>query len=77
MSYYLLIKENMEQKKYVITIDPTAQRTKPIKSDKSIGKISNNLNLVTGLTINEIATIVDQPYGYTWAGAIFNGGPKN
>ena len=67
----------MEQKKYVITIDPTAQRTKPIKSDKSIGKISNNLNLVTGLTINEIATIVSQPYGYTWAGAIFNGGPKN
>lgn len=67
----------MEQKKYVITIDPTAQRTKPIKSDKSIGKISNNLNLVTGLTINEIATIVGQPYGYTWAGAIFNGGPKN
>ncbi len=67
----------MEQKKYVITIDPTAQITKPIKSDKSIGKISNNLNLVTGLTINEIATIVGQPYGYTWAGAIFNGGPKN
>jgi hypothetical protein len=67
----------MEQKKYFITIDPTAQKTKPIKADNSVGIISNKLKLVTGFTINEIATIVDQPYGYTWSGGIFNGNHKN
>lgn len=64
-----------EHKKYTITIDPTPQQTKPSKN--KIGEISNNLLTVTGLTINEVATYVDQPYGYTWSGGIFNGNPTN
>ncbi len=63
----------MEKKKYQITINPTPLKSKPLKSDNSIGIIYNNLNLVTGITVNEIATIVQQPYGYTWSGGIFNG----
>ena len=67
----------MEHKKYVITINPTPIKSKPSKSDKSIGIIYNNLKLKTGLTENEIATIVQQPYGYTWSGGVFNGLVKN
>ena len=67
---------NHEQKRYCITIDPTPQKTKPLKTDNSIGEISKKLNLVTGLTINEVATIVDRPYSYTWSGGIFNGSPS-
>ena len=63
----------MEQKKYQLTINPTPLKSKPLKSDNSIGIIYHNLNLVTGITVNEIATIVQQPYGYTWSGGIFNG----
>lgn len=64
-----------EEKRYYITIDPTPQKTKPPKTRKAVGTISNNLNLVTGLTINEVAKIVDQPYSYTWSGGIFDGSP--
>lgn len=63
----------MEQKKYELTINPAPVKSKPVKSDNSIGIIYNNLNLVTGITAYEIATIVQQPYGYTWSGGIFNG----
>ena len=63
----------MEKKKYQITINPTPLKSKPLKSDNSIGIIYNNLNLVTGLTTNEISTIVQQPYGYTWSGGVYNG----
>lgn len=66
-----------EEKRYYITIDPTPQTTKPPKTRKVVGKISNNLNVVTGCTINEVATLVDQPYSYTWSGGIFNGNPAN
>jgi hypothetical protein len=67
----------MEQKKYQITINPTPIKSKPSKSDKSIGIIYNNLKIKTGITANEIATIVEQPFGYTWSGGIFNGPVKN
>jgi hypothetical protein len=67
----------MEQKKYQITINPTPIKSKPSKSDKSIGIIYNNLKIKTGITANEIATIVQQPFGYTWSGGIFNGPVKN
>ena len=63
----------MEKKKYQITINPTPLKSKPLKSDNSVGIIYNNLNLVTGITVNEISTIVQQPYGYTWSGGVFNG----
>ncbi len=67
----------MEKKKYQITINPTPIKSKPSKSDKSIGIIYNNLKIKTGITANEIATIVQQPYGYTWSGGVFNGLVKN
>lgn len=59
--------------KYYITIDPTSQYTKPPKDIITIGKISNSLNLVTGLTVNEVAKFLTYPYCYTWSGGIFNG----
>ena len=59
--------------KYYITIDPTSQLTKPPKDIITIGKISNSLNLVTGLTVNEVAKFLTYPYCYTWSGGIFNG----
>ena len=59
--------------KYYITIDPTSQYTKPPKDIITIGKISNSLNLVTGLTVNEVAKYLTHPYCYTWSGGIFNG----
>ena len=40
---------------YTITIDPTPQQHKPTK--KQMGIITNHLNLVTGLTINEFPLI--------------------
>lgn len=63
----------MENKKYQLTINPTPLKSKPLKSDNSIGIIYNNLNLVTGVTVNEINSFVQQPYSYTWSGGIFNG----
>lgn len=59
--------------KYYITIDPTSQLTKPPKDIITIGKISNSLNLVTGLTVNEVAKYLTHPYCYTWSGGIFKG----
>lgn len=61
--------------KYTITLDPTPQDQKPSK--KQMGIISNNLKLVTGLTIDEFVTYTSQPYSYTWAGGIFNGSLNN
>lgn len=66
-----------EEKTYCITIDPTPQKTKPPKTLEAVGTIYNNLNLVTGMTINEVATFVDQPFSYTWSGGIFDGSPSN
>jgi hypothetical protein len=66
-----------EEKRYYITIDPTPQKSKPPKNKYTIGKISNNLNVVTGCTINEVATLVDKPYSFTWSGGIFDGNPSN
>ena len=56
---------------YTITIDPTSQHHKPSK--KQMGIITNHLNLVTGLTINEFATYSTSPYSYSWSGGLFNG----
>ena len=58
------------QLKYTLTIDPTPQHHKPQK--KQMGTITNNLKMVTGLTIQEFATYSTQPYGYTWSGGIFS-----
>jgi hypothetical protein len=67
------IKENMEHIKYQMTISPLPQHSKPSRSDNSISNIYKNLNEITYKTVNEIATIVQQPYGYTWSGGSFNG----
>ena len=56
---------------YTITIDPTPQYTKPPADDYSIGIISNNIQLVTGLTVNGIATCFAK--GYTWFPGTLNG----
>jgi hypothetical protein len=58
------------QIKYTLTIDPTPQHHKPSK--KQMGTITKSLTLATGLTINEFATYTTQPYGYSWAGGLFN-----
>lgn len=57
--------------KYTLTIDPKTQRSKPPK--KEFGGITNRMNLVTGLTINELSTFVAEPYSYTWTGSLFDG----
>jgi len=61
--------------KYTLTIDPKPQRSKP--SSNEFGAITNRLNLVTGLTINELSTFVAEPYSYTWTGSLFNGNINN
>lgn len=71
MSYIFIIKVNMEHIKYQMTISPLRQQSKPLKSDNPI--IYENLKQVVYKSVNEIATIVQQPYGYTWSGGIFNG----
>jgi hypothetical protein len=60
---------------YTVTIDPTRQLEKPQKS--KINVIHNNLNIVTGLTINEMLTYTTSPYSYTISPAIFNGSREN
>jgi hypothetical protein len=60
---------------YTVTIDPTRQLGKPPKS--KINVIHNNLNIVTGLTINEMLTYTTSPYSYTISPAIFNGAREN
>ena len=67
----------MEPIKYQMTISPLRQHSKPSRTDKSISIIYNNLNQVHYYTVNEIADFVQQPYGYTWSGGIFNGLVKN
>lgn len=67
----------MEHIKYQMTISPLRQHSKPSRSDNSISNIYKNLNEVTCKTVNEIATIVQQPYGYTWSGGVFNGLAKD
>jgi len=60
---------------YTVTIDPTRQLGKPPKS--KINVIHNNLNIVTGLTINEMLTYTTSPYSYTISPAIFNVSREN
>ncbi len=60
---------------YTITIDPTPQQHKPSKEE--IGVISNNLKLVTGLTLNEFINYTSHPYSYTWFGGTFSGNISN
>ena len=67
---------NNESKTYQITIDPTPRSSKPPKDDSTIGKISNSLKTVTGVTIKQFATYVSSPYGYTWT-SIFSGTINN
>jgi hypothetical protein len=60
---------------YTVTIDPTRQFGKPPKS--KINVIHNNLNFVTGLTINEMLTYTTAPYSYTISPSIFKGSREN
>ena len=72
-SLSIYYKRNTMEYKYLITLDPTPQASKPTKNSNNIGKIANNLKLVTGLTITELAKYISKPFSYTWSGGIFNG----
>jgi len=61
---------------FTITIDPTTQLTKP-KTKYSIGTISNNIRIQTGITINQFSTIVSSPHSYTWFGGTLKGSISN
>jgi len=61
--------------KYNITIDPRPRTSKPSEDEKK--SITRNLTVLTGITINEFATYVSQPFGYTWSGGIFDGTRSN
>jgi len=61
--------------KYTITIDPTPRNQKP--DNKEVKSITRNLNLVTGITINEFTELVSLPNSFTWSGGIFVGTRSN
>ena len=69
--------EDLVKLTYTITIDPTSQLVKPSKNDGSLGKISNNLRLVTGVTLNDFQRLSERPLSYTWFGGTLDGAPKN
>lgn len=64
------------QYKYKITIDPTPQTKKP-DSDEKKSIIYNNLNIITGLTIDEFDLYMKPPYSYTWSPSIMDGKRQN
>lgn len=64
-----------DYKKYQFTIDTYSQQTKPIKDE--FCNITNRMNTVTGLTINEFSKYVSAPHSYSWTGSIFNGRVNN
>jgi hypothetical protein len=59
--------------KYTITLDPTTQEVKPKKDNKTIGIISNNLNTITEVTIDDFQKITSRPLSFTWFGGLFDG----
>jgi len=62
---------NSSDFKYQITIDPHSQFVKPSKPE--MGRISNNITLSTGVTINEFASLISYPNCFTWFGGSLNG----
>lgn len=69
--------ENNKNNTFNITIDPTSQFTKPPKDDNSIGKISNSISLVTGVTIDNFQSLTSRPKSYTWFGGLFDNNLSN
>ena len=61
----------MHTQTFKITIDPTSQKVKPSKYQ--FGVITNNLTVITAVTINQCATVFTQPFGYSWTGSLFSG----
>lgn len=55
----------------MVTFDPTSQRLKPSK--REFGAITNRMNVLTGVTINEFSTLVGSEHQYTWCGGTFDG----
>ncbi len=55
----------------MVTFDPTSQRTKPAK--REFGTITNRMNVLTGVTINDFSTLVGSKHQYTWCGGTFDG----
>jgi hypothetical protein len=65
----------MNKSNYMVTFDPTSQRTKPAK--REFGAITNRMNVLTGVTINDFSTLVGSKHQYTWCGGKFEGGVNN
>lgn len=61
----------MNKFNYMVTFDPTSQRLKPSK--REFGAITNRMNVLTGVTINEFSTLVGSDHQYTWCGGTFDG----
>lgn len=61
----------MNKFNYMVTFDPTSQRLKPSK--REFGAITNRMNVLTGVTINEFSTLVGSEHQYTWCGGTFDG----
>jgi len=59
--------------KFKITTDLTPRVTKPTSSE--VGSISQSLNIVTEVTIEEFSAMMQQ--GFTWSCGIFNGSRSN
>lgn len=59
----------------MVTFDPTSQRLKPSK--REFGAITNRMNVLTGVTINEFSTLVGSEHQYTWCGGTFVGRVNN
>jgi hypothetical protein len=55
----------------MVTFDPTTQRSKPAK--REFGTITNRMNVLTGVTINDFSTLVGSKHQYTWCGGTFDG----
>lgn len=65
----------MNKFNYMVTFDPTSQRLKPSK--REFGAITNRMNVLTGVTINEFSTLVGSDHQYTWCGGTFVGRVNN
>lgn len=58
-------------KRYQITVNPSPVSCKPTQSNQNIADHISKINLQTGMTITEFATLVTAPTSLTWFGGTF------
>ena len=61
---------------FTIGLYPKKQIVKPT-SPEEIARISNELNTISGLTIEDISQLLVPPYSFSWSPAIFSGKRSN